>query len=114
MLLFGGLGLSVQDDIRALQKPPQNLLDDQVKLGKILDLATPVQFYLLRAASAEALLQREETLTQRLDPLVQQNQIRGYQAISNWVPSAQLAGVAPATDRAIAVKRRRGVGERGG
>ena len=90
LLLFGGSGLSVQDDIRALQKPPQNLLDDQVKLGKILDLATPVQFYLLRAASAEALLQWEEALTQRLDPLVQQNQIRGYQAISNLLPSASL------------------------
>ncbi|MGZ8519440.1 MAG: MMPL family transporter [Candidatus Binatia bacterium] len=90
LLLFGGLRLSVQDDIRALQKPPQNLLDDQVKLGKILDLATPVQFYLLRAASAEALLQREETLKQRLDLLVQQNQITGYQAISNWLPSAHL------------------------
>ena len=90
LLLFGGLRLSVQDDIRALQKPPQNLLDDQVKLGKILDLATPVQFYLLRAASAEALLQREEALKQRLDPLVQQGQISGYQAISNWLPSAHL------------------------
>lgn len=90
LLLFGGLGLSVQDDIRALQKPPQNLLDDQVKLGKILDLATPVQFYLLRAASAEGLLQREEALKQRLDPLVQQYRISGYQAISDWVPSAHL------------------------
>jgi predicted exporter len=90
LLLFGGLRLTAQDDIRSLQKPPQNLLDDQLKLGKILDLATPVQFYLLRAASAEALLQREETLKQRLDLLVQQNQISGYQAISNWLPSARL------------------------
>jgi len=90
LLLYGGLHLTVQDDIRNLQKPPQNLLDDQLKLGKILDLATPVQFFLLRGTSAEALLQREETLKQRLDRLVQQQQIGGYQAISNWVPSARL------------------------
>jgi predicted exporter len=90
VLLYGGSRMTVQDDIRSLQKSPQNLLDDQLKIGKILDLATPVQFYLLRAANTEALLQREETLKQRLDLLVQQQQIGGYQAISNWVPSARL------------------------
>jgi predicted exporter len=90
VILFGGARMRVQDDIRSLQKPPQKLLEDQLKLGKILDLATPAQFYLLRAANVEALLQREEKLKQRLDLLVQQRQIRGYQAISNWVPSAQL------------------------
>ncbi len=89
LIIFGCSRLTVQDDIRALQKPPQELLDDQLKLGKILDLATPVQFFLLRGASAEALLQREETLKQRLDMLVTQRQISGYHAISNWVPSAQ-------------------------
>ena len=43
---FGGSRLTVQDDIRSLQDPPKRLLDDQLKLGKILDLATPVQFFL--------------------------------------------------------------------
>jgi predicted exporter len=90
ILLYGGSRMTVQDDIRSLQKSPQNLLDDQLKIGEILNLATPVQFYLLRAANTEALLQREETLKQRLDLLVQQQQIGGYQAISNWVPSARL------------------------
>jgi len=89
LVSFGGSRLSVQDDIRLLQNPPKQLLDDQLKLGKILDLATPVQFFLLRGASAEALLQREETLKQRLDALVSQRQISGYHAISNWAPSAR-------------------------
>jgi len=82
--------LTFQDDIRALQNSPKELIDDQLRLGKILDLATPVQFYLLRGASAEALLQREESLKHRLDLLVAQRVITGYHAISNWVPSAQL------------------------
>jgi len=87
---FGGSRLTVQDDIRSLQNSPKPLLDDQLKLGKILDLASPVQFFLLRGADAEALLQREEAVKRRLDLLVQQKQIGGYHAIANWVPSARI------------------------
>jgi predicted exporter len=87
---FGGLRLTVQDDIRSLQNPPKQLLDDQLKLGKILDLATPVQFFLLRGGDAEGLLQREEALKERLDLLTQQQRIGGYHAISNWVPSTRM------------------------
>lgn len=90
LVFFGALRLTADDDIRSLQKPPPRLLNDQLKLGKILDLATPAQFFLIRGAGAEALLQREEALARRLDRLVQQRQLGGYQAISNWLPSAQL------------------------
>jgi len=90
LAILGWRNLTVQDDIRSLQNPPRALIADQLKVGKILDLASPVQFFLLRGASAEALLQREEALKERLDPLVQQNQISGYHAVSNWVPSARL------------------------
>lgn len=90
VVFIGALRLSADDDIRSLQKPPPRLLDDQLKLGKILDLATPAQFFLIRGAGAEALLQREEALARRLDRLVQRRQLGGYQAISNWLPSAQL------------------------
>jgi predicted exporter len=87
---FGALRLTAQDDIRALQNSPQELIDDQLKIGKILDLATPAQFYLLRGTSADALLEREEQLKERLDLLIQRKEIAGYHAISNWVPSARL------------------------
>ncbi len=90
--LVAALGVSrlgVNDDIRSLQNPPANLVRDQIKLGKLLDAPTPVQYFLLRAASAELLLQREEALKLRLDALIDAHQISGYQAISNWVPSAQ-------------------------
>src|SRR5207249_1728038 len=41
---FGWSRLEARDDIRLLQNPPKNLLDDQMKLNKLLDLPTPVQF----------------------------------------------------------------------
>nr|WP_211474574.1 MMPL family transporter [Collimonas humicola] len=81
--------LKVNDDIRSLQTPPKALLADQIKLGKLLDAPTPVQFYLVRGASAEQVLQREEVLKQKLEPLVASRIISGYQAMSNWTPSMQ-------------------------
>lgn len=87
---LGWLYLDVQDDIRSLQNSPKNLIDDQIKVNKLLDLPVPGQFYLLRGDRGEIVLQREEMLKQRLDGLIDHRQIGGYHAISNWVPSARL------------------------
>ena len=90
LAVLGWLRLDIQDDIRSLQNSPKNLIDDQLKINKLLDLPAPGQFYLLRGATAETVLQREEILKQRLDRLIDNRQIGGYHAISNWVPSARL------------------------
>ena len=87
--VFGLSRLGVQDDIRLLQNPPQNLIDDQIKLSQLLDTPTPAQFYVVRGATSELVLQREEVLKQRLDPLIETHSISGYHAVSNWVPSAE-------------------------
>jgi len=89
MAAFGIVRLEVNDDIRLLQNPPQQLISDQIKLSKLLDAPTPVQFYLVRGATEEIVLEREEALKKRLDGLIAQQKISGYQALSNWVPSAQ-------------------------
>ncbi len=78
---------------------PRQLIDDQIKLSKLLDAPTPAQFYLVRGATAEAVLQREEALKQRLDPLIEKHLISGYQAMSNWVPSLRTQSRTRATDR---------------
>jgi len=86
-VVAGILQLTTNDDIRLLQNSPPQLIADQIKLSRLLDAPTPVQFYLLRGNSEQQVLEREENLKQRLDPLVAQHKISGYQAISNWVPS---------------------------
>lgn len=86
---FGCARLDIDDDIRSLQSSPARLVRDQIKLGKLLDAPTPVQYYLVRGASDEQVLQREEALKVRLDALVAGGRIGGYQALSNWVPSAR-------------------------
>lgn len=92
MTLFAALGwsrLGTNDDIRSLQSSPPALISDQIKLGKLLDAPSPVQYYLVRGATTEEVLQREEVLKRRLNTLIGQGHIAGYQALSNWVPSKQ-------------------------
>lgn len=90
--LVAGYGISrlgANDDIRLLQNPPRHLIADQIKLSKLLDAPTPVQYFLVRGDSDETVLQREEALKARLDKLIAAQRISGYQAVSNWVPSAK-------------------------
>ena len=87
--IFGWARLGVNDDIRLLQNPPKRLISEQIKLSQLLDAPTPMQFYLVRGSSSEIVLQREEQLKEKLNPLIAQHKITGYQALSNWVPSAQ-------------------------
>ncbi|MEW7847790.1 MMPL family transporter [Massilia aurea] len=89
MAIGGWLQLTTNDDIRSLQSSPPELIRDQIKLSKLLDAPSPVQYFLVRGASSEEVLQREEALKRRLDGLVAQQHITGYQALSNWVPSAR-------------------------
>ena len=86
---YGVSNLSVQDDIRLLQNPPKRLVAEQIKLSRLLDAPSPVQFYLVRGATPETVLRAEETLQQRLDLLIEKKVFGGYQAISNWVPSLE-------------------------
>jgi len=91
-VLAAGYGISrlgANDDIRLLQNPPKHLIDDQIKLSKLTDAPTPVQYFLVRGASAEEVLQREEALKAKLDKLIAGGGFTGYQAVSNWVPSAR-------------------------
>jgi predicted exporter len=90
LAVFGWARVDVQDDVRLLQNSPKNLIDDQLKVSRLLDLPAPGQFYLVRGDTSEAVLRREESLKAKLDFLIEQQLISGYQAISDWVPSAEL------------------------
>lgn len=82
-------GLRTQDDVRQLQNASVALVAQQRQVGDILGLPSPAQFYLVQGQSPEELLQREESLKDRLDALVTRNEIAGYSGVSDWVPSAQ-------------------------
>ena len=79
--------LAVRDDLRQLQNSPAALVAQQRQVGDLLGLASPAQFFLVRGANSQQVLEREEALTDRLDTLVSQHGLGGYQASSSWVPS---------------------------
>jgi predicted exporter len=89
---WGLAALHPEDDIRSLQNPPKHLVDEQIRLSQLLNAPAPAQFYLVRGPTAEAVLQREEMLRERLEPMIEKRLISGYQAISSWVPSFRAQG----------------------
>ncbi len=88
LLLAGAWRLRADDDIRLLQNSPPDLVAQQVRLGQLMQLPSPGQFYLVQGQTPEEVLQREEALKTRLDALVPDKVLAGYQAVSDWVPSA--------------------------
>ncbi len=88
-----GLALSqlrLSDDVRVLYKPSTALVHSEETLQKLLQGVGPNQFFLIRAESEEALLQKEERFSETaLNPLVEANALSGYSALTQIVPSRQ-------------------------
>jgi len=92
--------LKVDDDLRQLQGAPRELVDAQREIGRLLGLAAPSQFFVVRGVGADDVLQREEALKARLDARVAKGELAGYRALSDWVPSqARQAADAALTKR---------------
>lgn len=88
VFIVGGLWqLKADDDLRSLQSSPHALVEQQVEAGRILGLPSPAQFFMVRGDDAEQVLQREEALVARLRTLQANNDIRGWRALSDWLPS---------------------------
>ncbi len=87
--VLGMLRLQPNDDLRSLQSSPMSLINQQIRISQMLGMPSPAQFYLVQGDTAEQVLEREEALIERLRVLSSKQQIGGYRAISEWLPSAQ-------------------------
>ncbi len=100
------------DDLRALQRPPAALVDDQLAVSRLLDLPSPGQFFLVEGDDTEQLLQREEALRAALAPLIAAKQLGGASLLADWVPSerrqrADHAMIERMNDAVLALARQR-------
>jgi predicted exporter len=77
------------DDVRALydSAPELSREDDQVR--RLLNVPSAGQFFLVRGASAEQVLQREEALVRSLEAERAAGRLEGWQAISDSLPSLE-------------------------
>ncbi|GFZ96507.1 MMPL family transporter [Dyella caseinilytica] len=77
------------DDVHLLIAPPVALTQQEAQIRDITGLGNGTQFYLVQGADAEQVLQREEALEQRLQHLVDTNQLQGWLGLAGMVPSLQ-------------------------
>lgn len=90
LLLFtaGGLWhLQVRNDLRQWVGTPPALLQEAQAIARITGYQPTSQFFLVRAANVEQLLDREAALTARLQGLVDRDRLQGYLALSQLVAS---------------------------
>lgn len=88
----GGLmQLQSKNDIRQWVGAPQHLTDEAQTIARITGYQPTSQFFLVRAANQEQLLERQAALSERLQQLVNLDKLQGYQALDQLVsaPSQQ-------------------------
>ncbi|PWK37431.1 MMPL family transporter [Cupriavidus plantarum] len=89
LFVAGGVWrVRVVDDVRQLQNSPSHLVEAQRTVGRLLGSPSPTQFLLVRGATPDQVLEREEAVKARLQPLIAQGRLDGVIALSDWVPSA--------------------------
>lgn len=98
----------VVDDVRQLQSSPPALIEAQRLTGRLLGTPSPAQFVLVRGATPDEVLAREEAVKAALAPAIRRGELAGFLAISDWVPSAarQRADAALAGRQEAAVRER--------
>lgn len=88
LIVWGVVSVQLSSDVRALYKPSAQLLAAEQRLQGALQGVAPNQYFLLRAKTAEELLQSEERFRrEHLDGLVTAGALSGYIATSSIVPS---------------------------
>lgn len=88
-LLATGLPrLATNDDLRSLQASPPGLLANEARLGRVLGLPSPAQYFLVEGTDAEQVREREEALTDRLSELAAGGRLGGWRAVTDWLPSS--------------------------
>lgn len=109
LFIAGGVWqVRVVDDVRQLQSSPPALVEAQRAIGRLLGSPSPAQFVLVRGATPDEVLAREEAVKASLAGARDRHAFGGFVAISDWVPSAarQHADAALADRQEAAVRER--------
>jgi predicted exporter len=88
VLATGLLNMQVNDDIRILQNSPTELIEQEKQIKEIFQLNSGNQFFLIKADTAQGVLEKEEKLGRLLQQKIKEGVLSSYQAISQVLPSA--------------------------
>jgi predicted exporter len=81
----GLLQLDSKNDIRQWVGAPQQLTDEAQTIARITGYQPTSQFFLVRAADQQQLLERQTALSERLDQLVNLDKLQGYLSLNQLV-----------------------------
>jgi predicted exporter len=86
---FGMSRLQTRDDVRALQRPPAQLVESEQHVRTLLGVGFDTRFVLVSAPTSELVLQRLEALSSVLAQLVRERKIHGFMSPSPSLASLQ-------------------------
>lgn len=92
LIILAAIGISrlaPDDDVRLLQPVSPQLKAQQNRIEGLLSEGQANQYFVVRAASLQLLLEKEETLREHLHTLKQQNSLADEQMLSEFLPSAR-------------------------
>ena len=96
----GLLQLESKNDIRQWVGAPQQLTDEAQTIARITGFQPTSQFFLVRAANEQQLLERQAALSERLEQLVHLEKLQGYLSLNQLVsPSGEQQKVREALSR---------------
>ncbi len=81
----GLLQLGSKNDIRQWISAPQQLTDEAQTIARITGYQPTSQFFLIRAANQQQLLERQTALRERLDQLIGLEKLQGYLSLNQLV-----------------------------
>ena len=89
LVIVNSYFVKASDSVRLLHVPSPELMLQEQKIQQIFRNYAPNQFYLVTAASEQALLEAEELFLPKLDELVDAQAIDSYDAITHYLPSIE-------------------------
>ncbi|GMQ48500.1 MMPL family transporter [Vibrio sp. 10N] len=79
--------VETNDDVRMLQSPDPALVNDEQRIKALTQSFGGSDWLIVVGESAERVAQSEEQLTRKLDQMIDNGQLQGYVASSQWIPS---------------------------
>jgi predicted exporter len=87
LAVIGAARFKVDDDVRRLQSLADDLKLQEFSIRQLIGIGAGTQFFLIQGPDEEAVLEKEEQLTQRLESAKQHGVLAQFQAVSQIIPS---------------------------
>jgi predicted exporter len=88
-IIWGLSKIRFDDDIRLLQSPSESIVQEDSFVRKVMKGFGGNQFILIRASTLEELLERQELLQEKVNPLIQGGVISSIQSLAPFLPSVK-------------------------